>query len=162
MPSRAQETATSPAIIEYRDCPDTPVVVIAAMRSEKAKTKGDFGCQKHGRETATVPSDRQLKILKATKTKTYQEVGAEFDVSKQRVGQIARRWKHYLPVRVLRVQAPVGGDRGNETAKKKETRIRVISFRLSLTEVQLLRQRYPEVKSVSQAARGIVAAVLSI
>jgi transposase-like protein len=118
--------------------------------------------RRRGRRAFLRPTPELQRILELVREHGVVETARRIGVSKQRVSQIAQRWKDYLPVRALRVQAPVGGDRGKEIAKRKEPRIRVISFRLSLTELQLLRQRYPEVKSVGQAARGIVTAVLSI
>jgi len=99
--------------------------------------------------------------MEATKTQTYAEVGAKFRISRQRVGQIVRRWKQYMPVRSLRVRKT---DLGLETQHlpKKENRIHVISFRLTANQLELLQLRYPDMKSVDRAAREIVVKVLSI
>ena len=48
--------------------------------------------RKRGRRAAAVPSTHHLQILKATKSQTYEEVAAQHGVSRQRVGQIAKRW----------------------------------------------------------------------
>src|SRR6185436_13116109 len=103
-----------------------------------------------------------LKILKATKTKTYEQVGDEFDVSKQRVSQITQRWKRYLPVRPLVIKEATTNALPDLLPSKVENKIHVISFRMTESEVKLLRSRYPELKSVNHAARGIVTKVLTI
>ena len=118
--------------------------------------------ERRGRKKATSPSLRHLEILKATKTSTYEQVGASYGISKQRVGYIAQRWWEYLPVRSLPTREVVKNNCGEQTPRKSENRNHVISFRLTGAEVKLLRSRYSWMKSVDRAARGIVTSVLSI
>jgi hypothetical protein len=108
------------------------------------------------------PNRNILGILLATKSHTYKEVGAAHGISKQRVGQIARRWKEYLPVRPLPARTALENGRDKGRTKTKENRIQVISFRLTATEIQLLHRRYPEMKSAARAARSIVTRFLSV
>ena len=115
-----------------------------------------------GRKLAASPSSLHLKILSATKNQTYGEIAALHGVSRQRIGQIVRRWKQYLPVRTLcpkknAPSEPIGGPH-----VKKANRVHVVSFRLTDAEFQLLQRRYPETKSADRAARGIVTKFLSL
>jgi len=128
----------------------------------KAKTKWRSPNERRGRKAAKVPSGRHLEILKATKTQTYEKVGASYGISKQRVAEIARRWKEYLPVRSLPAPKAIRNRCEDEPPRRRENRIHVVSFRLTDSDVQLLRSRYPEMKSVDRAARGIVTKFLSI
>lgn len=109
-----------------------------------------------------IPNERHLQILAATKTKTYAEVGSDFDVSRQRVAQIVERWKQYSPIRPLRSRTAIPTKEPMRSIIKKENRIHIVSFRLTSSEVQLLQTRYPEMKSVDRAARGIVTKFLSL
>lgn len=117
---------------------------------------------RRGRRAAANPSAKHLEILAATRTKTYEQVGAVFGMSRQRVGQIIRRWKVHLPVRPLRVPEKISKERANLLPVEKENRIHIVSFRLTELEVELLRIRYPEAKSIDRAARGIVTKFLSL
>jgi len=134
---------------------------IVNPQQEKAKSKHGFDTRKRGRKAEEVPSSKHLEIMNATRTQTYAEVGAKHQISRQRVGQIIRRWKKYVPVRSLRVQEIVPRV-GMVQIPRRENRIHVVSFRLTATEVQLLQSRYPDMKSVDRAARGIVTKFLSI
>ena len=135
---------------------------ILTVHTEKATVKCASNSQKRGRKPASVPSRRLLEIIKATKTQTYAQISAKHKISRQRVGKIVRRWREYLPVRPLQSREAIKNGCGDQPPKKKETRIHVISFRLTAAEVQLLRARYPEMKSEDRAARGIVTKFLSI
>jgi hypothetical protein len=118
--------------------------------------------RRRGRRPLLQPTSAGRRILELVRAHGIAETARRVGVSKQRVSQIARRWKEYLPVRPLSARTVGKNEREEGPTRKKENRIRVVSFRLSPTEVTLLRQRYPEVKSVCQAARGIVTGVLSI
>ena len=115
-----------------------------------------------GKKPAASPSSLHLKILNATKNQTYGEIAAVHEISRQRIGQIVRRWKQYLPVRTLSPKKNVLRDQADGTPVKKENRIHVVSFRLTDAEFQLLQLRYPEMKSADRAARGIVTRFLSL
>jgi len=115
-----------------------------------------------GRKPAASPGSLHSKILSATKNQTYEEIAAAHGVSRQRIGQIIRRWKQYLPVRMLRPKKNVTHHQAERTSVKKENRVHVVSFRLTDAEFQLLRRRYPEMKSADRAARGIVTRFLSL
>jgi hypothetical protein len=119
---------------------------------------------RRGRRAATIPNRHHLEVMEATKNHTYEEVATQHGISRQRVGQIVRRWKHLLPVRRLPFRKSVGGSVIEEIPKrkKKENRIHVLSFRLTSGEMQSLRQRYPKIKSANHAARGIVTKFLTI
>jgi hypothetical protein len=118
--------------------------------------------RKRGRRAAAVPSKHHLEILRATKFQTYQEVAAHPGISRQRVGQIVQRFKHLVPVRRLPLRKSGGAPVTEEAPKKKEKRVHIISFRLTPTELQLLRQRYPELRSANHVARGILTKVLTV
>jgi hypothetical protein len=118
--------------------------------------------RKRGRRAAAVPSTHHLEVLKATKSQTHEEVAAQCGVSRQRVGQIAKRWKPYLPVRPLGVRDSIRNVRQNQTPRARKNKICVISFRVTAPEARLLKRRYPQMKSVNCAAREIVSRVLSI
>ena len=135
---------------------------IVNPQQEKAKSKCDFAPKKRGRKAAKVPSSRHFEILLATKTQTYEQVGAAHDISRQRVGQIAQRWKEYLPVRPLQSREVIKNGCGDQPPRKKEKRIHIVSFRLTEAEVELLQHRYPEAKSVDRAARGVMTRALLI
>jgi aspartate carbamoyltransferase regulatory subunit len=117
---------------------------------------------KRGRILAVMPTAKQLEILRATKLQTYEQVAVRFNMSKQRVGAIVRRWKKYLPIRRLLSRKLVEMKSEEQRLKKKERRIHIISFRLTETEVGQLRLRYPDKKSVDRAAREIVSKFLTI
>jgi len=117
---------------------------------------------RRGRRAAANPTAEHLQILAATRTRTYEQVGSEFGISRQRVGQIMRRWKKYSPVRPLRMQEKPSKKRVDKLPVEKENRIHVVSFRLTESEVELLKARYPDAKSVDRAARGIVSKFLSL
>lgn len=129
---------------------------------EKAKTKCGSAKRKRGPKPALVPSRRHLEILLATRSQTYEAVGAARGISRQRVAEIAHRWREYLPIRPLPKRHVVENSGNGKPKGKKENRIHVISFRLTDSEFRLLRSRYPEVKSVDRAARGVVTKFLSI
>lgn len=135
---------------------------IVASSSQKANSNCDQGLKGRGRKAATKPTERHLQVLTATKTQTYAEVGAKFNLSRQRIGQIVERWKQYLPTRSLPLRVANEIKEANCPKIKKENRIHIVSFRLTNSEVQLLQARYPEMKSVDKAARGIVTKFLSL
>lgn len=135
---------------------------IVASSSQKANSNCDQSPKQRGRKTATKPTERHLQVLTATKTQTYAEVGAKFNLSRQRIGQIVRRWKQYLPTRSLPSRVANEIKEAIAPKIKKENRIHVVSFRLTNSEVKLLQTRYPEMKSVDKAARGIVTRFLSL
>jgi len=135
---------------------------MVTVHTEKAKINCASNSHKRGRKPASVPDGRHMAILQAIKTQTYAQVGAAHGISRQRVGKIVQRWKAYLPVRSLHVWEAIKNGCGDQPPSKKENRIHVISFRLTTAEVQLLRARYPEMKSEDQAARGIITKFLSI
>lgn len=135
---------------------------IVALSSQKANSNCDQGLKRRGRKAAAKPTVRHLQVLIATKTHTYAEVGAKFDLSRQRIGQIVRRWKQYLPTRSLPLRAANESKEASCPKVKKENRTHIVSFRLTNSEVQLLQTRYPEMKSVDKAARGIVTKFLSL
>jgi hypothetical protein len=118
--------------------------------------------ERRGRKVAAKPTVKHLKILRATKLQTYEQVGSQFNISKQRVGAIARRWKEHLPIRSLKLPKSVETKTEGQALRKKERRIHVISFRLTETEVGQLRLRYPDKKSVDRAAREIVSKFLAV
>jgi hypothetical protein len=115
-----------------------------------------------GKKPAASPSSLHLKILSATKNLTYGEIATMHGVSRQRIGQIVKRWKQYLPVRTLRPKENIMRHQVERMPVKKENRVHVVSFRLTNAELQLLQLRYPEMKSVDRAARGIVTRFLSL
>jgi hypothetical protein len=117
---------------------------------------------KRGRKAAAVPPPKHLQILAAIKNRTYQEVGAEHGLTRQRVAQIIKRWKKFAPIRPIVTRKPVARECGAVAPRKKEVRNHIISFRLSETEFALLQCRYPEAKSVDRAARGVVSRALLI
>jgi hypothetical protein len=118
--------------------------------------------ERRGRKAAAAPSQKHLDILNATRTQTYQQVGAQYGCSRQRVGQIVRRWKAYVPIRPLPTCKTVASRPVEQGRPAREVKACVISFRVTATEIQLLRQRYSDQKSVNRAARSIVTKVLSI
>jgi hypothetical protein len=111
---------------------------IVAMHSEKAKSKCHSGQQKRGRKAARMPSSKHLEIVRATKTQTYAQIGSQYNISKQRVGYIVRRWKEYVPVRLLGAPRPVPKNDAGGLPRKKENRIHIVSFRLADADVQSL------------------------
>lgn len=132
---------------------------IVSANVENAKVKSRATLKKRGRTAAARPHKRHIEILRAIRTQTYEKVGDAFGVSRQRVGQIVRRWKQYSPVRPLRMPSEKCADL---LPVKKENRIHIVSFRLTESEVESLRVRYPEAKSIDRAARGIVSKFLSL
>ena len=134
---------------------------IVASSSQKANSNYDIGLKRRGRKTAIEPTLRHRRILAATKTHTYAKVGAKFNISRQRIAQIAKRWKQYLPIRPLPSRVAKETKEVTCVETKKETRIHVVSFRLTDSEVQALQNRYPDMKSVDRAARQIVTKFLS-
>jgi hypothetical protein len=134
---------------------------IVKAEEPKAKVICEW-VNKKGRPASSRPDERLLQILRATRTQTYEQVGAVFGISRQRVGQIIRRWKQYSPVRALRPKKSVLRERARTMPVKKENRVHVVSFRLTDAEFQLLQLRYPEMKSPDRAARGIVTRFLSL
>lgn len=135
---------------------------IVVARLEKAKTKYGPAKRQRGPKPAVVPNRRHLEILLATRNQTYEEVGTARGISRQRVAQIADRWREYLPIRSLQKRQVVENASNGKPKRKRENRVHVISFRLTDSEFRLLRSRYPEVKSVDRAARSIVTKFLSI
>ena len=133
---------------------------IVKVEEPKAKVIREWA-NKKGRPASARPDERHLQILRATRTQTYEQVGAAFGISRQRVGQIIRRWKQYSPVRALRPKKNVVRQ-PEHTCEKKENRVHVLSFRLTDTEYESLKLRYPEMKSADRAARGIVTRFLSL
>jgi hypothetical protein len=118
--------------------------------------------QRRGRRALDVPSERHLSILRALSAQTYEQVASTRGISRQRVGQIVKRWKRFLPDRTLRSQKNALSESTAELRVKKEKRVHVVSFRLTDAEFQLLQLRYPEMKSPDRAARGIVTRFLSL
>ena len=137
-------------------------VGIVSSKAENAKVKNDAIVKKRGRVAAAQPHKRHFEILRAIRTQTYEKVGDAFGVSRQRVGQIVRRWKQYSPVRPLPAPKRLSKERADLLPVEKENRIHVVSFRLTESEVELLRIRYPEMKSIDRAARKIVTKFLSL
>jgi len=135
---------------------------IVALSAEKAKRIYGASRKKRGRKAATIPNNKHLEILEGTRTKTYAEVGTEFNISRQRVAQIVGRWKQYLPIRSLRAREFNSVRPVDQFVCKKERRIHIVSFRLTDSEVKTLQARYPEMKSADRAARGIVTRFLSL
>jgi hypothetical protein len=141
----------------------TPNIHASIVEADEPKAKANCERErKRGRPAISRPNQKHLEILRATRMQTYEQVGAAFGISRQRVGQIIRRWKQYSPVRLLRSQKnpllePAAGLR-----VKKENRVHIVSFRLTDAEFQLLQLRYPEMKSADRAARGIVTRFLSL
>jgi len=117
---------------------------------------------RRGRKAAKLPSARHLEILKATKSHTYEEVGQQYGFSKQRVAQIAKRWRDFLPIRPLAARKQSSNYFRPQARTPKEIRTEVISFRLTTAELQKLQQHVPNTKSPNQVARRIVLQVISI
>ena len=136
-------------------------IEILGLPGENAKPKSGLVRRKRGRPPAVVPSRRNLEIVLATQTKTYEEVGASHGLSKQRVSKIAQRWKAYLPVPTPPTRQLPPTDVVVATAKR-ESRPHVISFRLTEAEMRPLRSRCAGMKSLNQVAREILLKVLSI
>lgn len=141
-----------------------PSAPIGGLRVMILKKNRNFEIrrERRGRKAAVAPSRKHLEILNATRTQTYQQVGAQYECSRQRVGQIVRRWRAYVPVRSLPTRKAVTSRPVEQGRREREVKACVISFRLTVTEVQLLRQRYGDLKSVNGAARSIVTKVISI
>lgn len=142
----------------------TNALIMKIMRplGKNAKPKSQPRLRKRGRPAAEVPSQRNLHILLEARARTYEEVGAAHGVSKQRVGQVVRRWKQYVPVPPAPKRTAVKMRKKDEVAEKKEKRIYVVSFRLTPAEMKLLHFRCPEIKSAARAARAIVRKILSL
>jgi hypothetical protein len=135
---------------------------IVGLPDENAKPKSGLAQRKRGRPTAEVPSQRNLHILLGTTTHTYEEVGMSHGISKQRVSQVVRRWKEYLPVQPLLPRPALKKRCEDEPTGKKERKAHVVSFRLTSAGMKLLHCRYPEMKSAAYAARAIVMKLLSL
>jgi hypothetical protein len=143
-------------------CPERSIHKgIVASSSQKANSNYVIGLSRRGRKAAIEPTLRHRQILAATKTHTYAEVGAKFNISRQRIAQIAKRWKRYLPIRSLPSRIVNETEEVTCVETKKENRIHIVSFRLTNSEVQALQDRYPDMKSVDRAARQIVTKFLS-
>jgi hypothetical protein len=137
---------------------------VAHQRAQKCNsiTSGESETKRRGRRAAERPSGKHLEILAATRTQTYGQVGSTFGVSRQRVGQVVRRWKQYSPVRPLPSREVNSIKKANHSKIKKENSIHIVCFRLTDSEVQSLQSRFPEMKSASRAARNIVRKILSM
>ncbi len=133
---------------------------ILVLTKQKANTNRGSADRKRGRKPDVVPSPKHFQVLLATATQTYDAVAATHSITKQRVGQIVRRWREYLPVRPP--LEPKQADNVDVRAKKKQKKEYIISFRITSPEIELLRCRYPEAKSASRAARRILMSFLSL
>lgn len=125
-------------------------------------TKPGIREERRGRKAATVPSPKHLEILNATRIETYQQVGARHGCSRQRIGEIVRRWPSYAPVRSLPKQKPAESCPTGTPPKVKENKNHIICYRLTTAEAEMLRERYRGMKSINRVARHIVTKVLSI
>ena len=117
---------------------------------------------KRGRKTAVAPSQRHLQILMAVRSDTYERVGARYNISKQRVFSIVRRWKNF-PLPQLLDKATPALTCSTPTASatlKKEIRPYVISFRLTHGEMNSLRCHQPVGLSNCETARDILTKAL--
>lgn len=84
------------------------------------------------------PTALQQQILRLKDSMTLAAIGRRFDLSRQRVHQICRRWQ----------PKP-------DPMRPKEKRTEIVSFRLTASEASTLRQRLPG-QSLSRAARKLL------
>jgi len=83
--------------------------------------------------------------------------------AKQKVRKMRMQLEsHYSPVRLPALRKSPANSRMTRSRRNKKRKTHVISFRLTQVEMQQLRQRYGDQKSVGRAARRIVIKVLSI
>lgn len=149
------------ALLKGNQC--APNIHASIVEADEPKAKANCEREhKRGRPKISLPNQKHLEILRATRTQTYEQVGAAFGISRQRVGQIIRRWKRYSPIRLVRSQKNPLLEPAVGLRVKKENRVHIVSFRLTDSEFQMLRLRYPEMKSADRAARGIVTRFLSL
>ena len=89
-------------------------------------------CTRRGRRCLTEPSEVHQKMIELSKSLTASEIARHFEVSRQRVHQIFRRWSYLCPKRVIvsksKVAVPV--------EPRRERREVIVCFRLTSQQVE--------------------------
>jgi hypothetical protein len=91
---------------------------------------------KRGRRCLTKPSEIHQKMIELSDSLTASEIARRFDVSRQRVHQIFRRWPDLCPKRAI-VSKPATA---MPTKLKRERREVIICFRLTSRQVGRARE----------------------
>jgi hypothetical protein len=126
----------------------------AIVPAHQNSSKSCVPLRKRGRKPSETPTLRQVQILRAVQCSTYGEVAQHFDVSRQRIHQIVKRWRPLLPDVGQRRKEQRRPQR--QPKPKKDRLPHVVSFRVSDGHFNLLQQRRHTGDSANDAAREIV------
>lgn len=92
--------------------------------------KAGLPLKRRGRSCLAEPNAAQREVIELSKSLKQTQIAQRFNISKQRVQQILKRWAHLLPKPIVNPTAPPS------QLPQREVRERIICFRLTSRQVE--------------------------